>query len=115
MLLGSPGDVAMFDVESVQSFVLLALGLSALGMQVYALVDGLRARPERFVAAGKQTKQVWVIILIVSVAIGFVSFRYPLNLFSLIAVVAAAVYLVDVRPAVRGAGGGRSGGPYGPW
>jgi hypothetical protein len=110
MLLGSP------DVAAMQSLVLQALGLLSLGIQVYALVDVLRAKPGGFVAAGKQTKRIWVAILGVSVALGFVSINAPLNIFNLIAVVAAAVYLVDVRPAVRGTGGsGGGGGPYGPW
>jgi hypothetical protein len=54
----------------------------------------------------------------VAAAIGFVSLLNPLNIFNLIAFVAAAVYLVDVRPALRqvsGRGGGSQSGPYGPW
>ena len=41
----------------------------------------------------------------------------PLGLFGLAAVVAASVYLADVRPAVKdaGRGGSRNMGPYGPW
>ena len=40
-----------------------------------------------------------------------------LGLFGLAAVVAASVYLADVRPAVKdaGRGGSRNMGPYGPW
>jgi hypothetical protein len=40
-----------------------------------------------------------------------------LGLFGLAAVVAASVYLADVRPAVKdaGRGGSRNTGPYGPW
>jgi hypothetical protein len=41
-----------------------------------------------------------------------------MNIFGLAAVVASAVYLVDVRPAVkqyRGRRPGTSEGPYGPW
>jgi hypothetical protein len=37
---------------------------------------------------------------------------------SIVAVVASAVYLTDVRPAVRqlrGRGGSGRSGPYGPW
>jgi hypothetical protein len=40
----------------------------------------------------------------------------PISMVSILAVVGAAVYLTDVRPAlnqVRGRGG--SSGPYGPW
>jgi hypothetical protein len=106
-------------VGSAQSLVMLVLGVLAFGTQVVALVDALRHRPDAFVAASKQTKQRWLIILAVAAAIGFVSLLGPLNIFNLIAFVAAAVYLVDVRPALRqitGRGGGHTqSGPYGPW
>ena len=106
---------------SAQAFVFLALGVLAFIAQIVALVDALRHRPDAFVAAGKQTKQRWTIILGVAAAIGFVSFNgvilSPLNLLNIIAFVGAAVYLVDVRPALKqvtGRGGSQSG-PYGRW
>jgi hypothetical protein len=106
-------------VGSAQSLVMLVLGVLAFGTQVVALIDATRHRADAFVAASKQTKQRWLIILAVAAAIGFVSLLSPLNIFNLIAFVAAAVYLVDVRPALRqvtGRGGGRTqSGPYGPW
>jgi hypothetical protein len=110
-------------IGSAQYLVFLALGVLAFIAQIVALVDALRHRPDAFVAAGKQTKQRWTIILGVAAAIGFISFNgfilSPLNFLNLIAFVAAAVYLVDVRPALRqvtGKGGGRTqSGPYGPW
>ncbi len=106
-------------IATLQGLIMLALGLLAFGLQVFALVDAIRQRAGAFVAAGKQTKQRWLIFLGVATAIGFVSLGSalggPLNIFNLIAVVAAAVYLTDVRPAVRGMTGGRGSGPYGPW
>jgi hypothetical protein len=106
-------------VGSAQSLVMLVLGVLAFVAQVVAIVDAARHRADAFVAASKQTKQRWLIILGVAAAIGFVSLLNPLNIFNLIAFVAAAVYLVDVRPALRqitGRGGGSTqSGPYGPW
>jgi Ca2+/Na+ antiporter len=106
-------------VGSAQSLVMLVLGVLAFIAQIVAIADAVRHRPDAFVAASKQTKQRWLIILGVAAAIGFVSLLNPLNIFNLIAFVAAAVYLVDVRPALRqvsGRGGGSSSsGPYGPW
>jgi hypothetical protein len=76
-----------------------------------ALVDVL-FRPEgAFVAAGKQTKIVWILLMVVGLFI------------LLVGVIAAIVYFVDVRPAVKSSGGGRgrrgggssSDGPYGPY
>ncbi len=111
----------MFGLTSAQSVVFLLLGVAAFVVQVVALVDCIRRRADAFVAAGKQTKQRWLIILGVATAIGFVSFNglflSPVGFLNLIAFVAAAVYLVDVRPALRQVGGrgGGTAGPYGPW
>lgn len=105
---------------TAQGVVTLLLGLAAFAMEVFALVDALRHRPDAFVAAGKRTKQFWTIILGVGVLLGFVSIGSGLTFsIGLIAVVAAAIYLADVRPALRqvsGRGGGSQRmGPYGPW
>lgn len=108
----------MFGLNSAQSVVFLGLGLAAFAVQVVALVDCIRRRADAFAAAGKMTKNRWLIILGVAVLIGFISFNTsPLGFLNLIAFVAAAVYLVDVRPALRQVGGRGSGssGPYGPW
>lgn len=103
----------------VQQWVGIALGALALGIQVWALVDALLTRGDAFVAAGKRTKGFWLAITGVAAAIGLVHFYQPFGMFNLIAIVAAAVYLTDVRPAVaqiRGRGRSRgSRGPYGPW
>ncbi|MBK7272084.1 MAG: DUF2516 family protein [Actinomycetales bacterium] len=103
------------SISSVQGVVVLVLGLAALGAEVFALLDALRHRPDAFVAAGKRTKNFWLLVLGVATAVGFVS--NVLSMFGVIAFVAAAVYLADVRPALKqvsGRGGGRQG-PYGPW
>lgn len=106
------------QLDSAQDVVFLLLGIGALITQVVALVDCIRRRADAFVAAGKMTKTRWLVILGIAVAIGFVSFtRNPLGFLNIIAFVAAAVYLVDVKPAVgqmQGRGGGNAG-PYGPW
>ena len=54
-----------------------------------------------YVAAGKLTKPGWAAILGLSVFV-IVVFQSPLSFLGLPAVIAAIVYLVDVRPAVRG-------------
>ena len=103
------------SISSVQGVVVLVLGRAALGAEVFALLDALRHRPDAFVAAGKRTKNFWLLVLGVATAVGFVS--NVLSMFGVIAFVAAAVYLADVRPALKqvsGRGGGRQG-PYGPW
>ena len=67
---------------SVQSGIVLLLGLVALVAEVFALVDAVRHRPDAFVAAGKRTKQFWTIVLVVAALLGFVSLRNASALFS---------------------------------
>ncbi|CAN7234944.1 DUF2516 family protein [Terrabacter sp. LjRoot27] len=91
-----------------QSVILLVLGVVALGCEVFAFVDALRHPENAYVAAGKRTRTFWLVLLGVALAIGFVTLFNPLSLFGLLAFVGAAVYLADVRPAlrqVRGIGG----------
>lgn len=104
---------------TAQGIITLLLGFAAFAAEVFALVDAVRHRPDAFVAAGKRTKQFWTIVLAVAVLLGFVSIGSQLTFsIGLIAVVAAGIYLADVRPALRQVSGGRGGqhmGPYGPW
>ncbi|HEY6797002.1 MAG TPA: DUF2516 family protein [Kineosporiaceae bacterium] len=114
----------MVGLGLLQNLVVMALAVLAFGLEVYALVDAARTRQDAFVAAGKQTKTLWLTVLGVGAALGFIALP-PYNilpiytLLPIAAVVAAAVYLTDVRPAVRqirgGGGSGRNAGPYGPW
>lgn len=107
-------------VDSAQMWVMLLLGLALLAMEVFALVDAVRHPAGSYTAAGKRTKGFWVAVLAVAALIGFVTFRSPLfggGIFTLVAVVAAGIYLADVRPALQSVGGRGRGnaGPYGPW
>lgn len=103
-----------------QSLLIVALSVASLALKGYALVDAVRVPGQSFPAAGKMTKPIWLGILGVAAAVEIALFPNPLFLVNLLGVVGAAVYLVDVRPAVRAIGGGRRGsatqdGPYGPW
>jgi Protein of unknown function (DUF2516) len=89
---------------------LLIISLAARIVTIAALIDVLFKRDTAFVAAGKQPKIVWILLLVVGL------------IFTFVGVIAAIVYFVDVRPAVRTSGGGRgrgggssSDGPYGPY
>jgi uncharacterized membrane protein YkvI len=74
----------------------LVIFFAILLVKVVALIDAIR-RPERaFVAMEKQTKQFWLIVLVLALLSTFVGFL------SLVGLVAALVYLVDVRPAITG-------------
>ena len=89
------------------SLLLLVLGYGALGLKVWALVDACTRPQPAYVAAGKLTKVAWVAILAAAVLLGGAD---VFGIFGLLGTVAAIVYLVDVRPAVREL---RRGGPYG--
>ena len=94
-----------------QTIVLYVLGAGALACEVYAFVDALRHPAGAYLAAGKRTRTFWLVLLGVAMALGVVTLA-SLNLFALLGFVAAAVYLADVRPAlrqVRGLGGRSNG------
>jgi Protein of unknown function (DUF2516) len=92
---------------------LFFISLAARVVILAALIDVLIRRDTAFVAAGKQTKIFWILVMVLGIFI------------SLVGLIAAIVYFVDVRPAVRAAGGGPGGGrgggtsssdgPYGPY
>lgn len=72
--------------------------VAAVVLGVWALVDTLRRPDQHFVAADKRTKGFWLAVnaagLLVVVLMGMSS------MFGLLGVVANAVYLADVRPAL---------------
>jgi hypothetical protein len=86
--------------------LLQALGLGALALKVWALADAIYRPGPAYAAAGKWSKPVWVAVLAVALVLGGGS---VLGLLGLVSLVAAIVYLVDVRPAVREL---RPGGPW---
>jgi Protein of unknown function (DUF2516) len=96
------------------------LSFAAFLLIVFAFIDSAIRPAQAYVAAGKQTKNLWMIILGVAAAAVFLLGGGIFSLFTIIGVIAAIVYMVDVRPAVREIGGrrgddGRHMGPYGPW
>ena len=88
-------------VYTLQYLILLVLAVGAFAVEVWALVDALRQPTAAFPAAGKLTKPAWVGITAVAAVLLYLM-HGPLSFLGLPAVVAAIVYLVDVRPAVRG-------------
>lgn len=108
----------------VERTIFLILAVVAVGLELWALIDCARHRANAFEATGKRTKGFWLALTGGAALIGVISLLSSgggifgtLGLFGLAAVVAASVYLADVRPAVKdaGRGGHRNMGPYGPW
>ncbi len=85
---------------TVPSLVYLVVYWACLGLGAFALIDAATRRSDAFVAADRQTKPVWLGILaggllaqIVFPALG----GSILGMLGLAGIVAAIVYLVDVR------------------
>jgi hypothetical protein len=105
-------------LSATTGLVFLVIGYVVLGVTLFALLDAALRREDAFRAAGKQQKAFWLIILTVAVA-----WEALLGWFSIVGalgVVAAIVYIVDARPAIRAVSRGRKRdnrkmGPYGPW
>jgi hypothetical protein len=105
----------------VTLFILLALGLVAWGIQLWALADSIRTPKEDFERVYKRTKGFWAGLTGISAVFGLFFVLSPglgfLMLIDLAGVTVAAIYLADVRPALQSIrrGGKKSQGPYGPW
>jgi hypothetical protein len=89
---------------------ILVITLAVTAVTIAAMIGVLTQPAAGFVAAEKQTKGLWIMILVLGAFVPIVG------------IVASIVYFVDVRPAVAAAGGGGPGGqkrsssdgPYGP-
>lgn len=85
--------------------MILFWGLVAL--RLWALIDCLTRKAAAFPAVDKLTKPAWAAMLLLGGVFGALLYPFnPISIFSLISVVIAAVYLADVRPAVREISGG---------
>ena len=85
-------------VVVVQGYVMLLVALGSLAVTIFAFVNSLLYSSEAYVAAGKLTKTTWCTILGFAVLLQLV----PIGLFivTIALLIAAFVYLADVRPAL---------------
>ena len=90
----------MSNAFSVQSGILTVTTLVIFVVQAWAFLDALSHRPDAFVAADKMTKKAWLVILGVALAAHMLIWS-PISLLNIIGTVAALVYMVDARPALR--------------
>nr|PZN47357.1 MAG: DUF2516 domain-containing protein [Actinomycetota bacterium] len=103
-------------IHSVLDIIFWLLSIGAFVLCVWALVHAIRTPARNFVIAGKLTKNVWLAILGFATLFSFAAAAMYLRAISILnvaAVIAAGVYLADVKPAVSEQG--RNEGPYGPW
>ncbi len=110
------------------NYFFLALAVVAFAVEAWAFVDAIMRPKAAFAAAaamsdnvvGRLTKPIWLIILGVAFVLGLYSAAYggATGFLSVLAFVAAAIYLAGIRPKVREytkRGSRSSSGPYGPW
>lgn len=64
--------------------------------KLFALVDCVRRKPYDFEMAGTLPKNIWLVILPLSIFIDIVV-RQPINILALLGTVAALVYLAQTR------------------
>ncbi|GAA5147664.1 hypothetical protein GCM10023340_20410 [Nocardioides marinquilinus] len=89
------GGLNVFEVEGI---VRLVIAFVILVIAIYAFINSLLWSAESYEAAGKLTKPAWTIILGLGVVLQLVPIG--LVLVNIIMLVAALVYLADVRPAL---------------
>jgi hypothetical protein len=88
------------DLFAVPALIQLVVSLGMFIAQAVAFLDALSHPKEAYVAGEKLTKQAWSLILGLALVAHMLIWS-PLNLFNLVGIVAAIVYLVDVRPTLR--------------
>jgi len=89
-----------YIVLDVERWVSLILWYLLLAVKAFAFGDAVVRSSPSYVAAEKQTKVIWLLILGVALALHILR-RSPIDLFNLVGTVAAFVYLADVRPILR--------------
>ena len=104
----------MYIVDRLFYWTDHVLAVGELLLWLWALGDCATRKSAAFPAAGKLTKPAWLAILVIATLFGyftaqpFGAFASPINgVIPLAATIGAAIYLADVRPAVREMSGGR--------
>jgi hypothetical protein len=90
----------VWELFVLQSWIALVTSLALFALKVFCLVDAAVRPAEAYLAADKSKKEFWLLILGVTLA-AHLAFQSPLSLLNLAGSIAALVYVLDVRPAVR--------------
>jgi len=99
---------AVFYVQ-VTGYVTLAILIVFLVIEIVAFVNCLTQRADAFPVVGSLSKNAWVAILGGSVLLTLLCTTLSgasISIFALAAITATAIYMLDVRPALREATNG---------
>ncbi len=91
---------SLLNPFAIESSILLVAALALFVLKALAFLDALSRSDQVFPAADKQTKKFWLLILGLFL-VEHLIFWQVIGLLSLIGTIAALVYVLDVRPAVR--------------
>lgn len=93
---------------TLQWGIVLILSVAAFVGAVWGVIDASRYSPQTFVNAGKQTKTVWVVLLVIAALVAFVSLPAPIGqgggiigFLGIAAVAVVGIYFAGVRPKLR--------------
>ena len=95
--------------DDVQLAIEVVVFLVTVVVTLWAFVHCLLQRSDGFPAIGTLPKGGWLALIGISLALSVLLFPGfgLINIFGMIAIAAACVYLLDIRPALRDATGGR--------
>lgn len=85
------------SVFALPGLILTAVSLAMFVIQGFAFVDATRHRPDAYPAIDRGNKTGWLIGLGLGVVAHMV-FWHPLSILNLVGIVAALIYVLDVRP-----------------
>jgi hypothetical protein len=90
--------------DPILFYIQLVILVAALVTEVVAFVSCLTQRPDAFQAISTLPKGMWLALLGGSMLVSLLlASPSPVGIFGMIALSAALVYLVDIRPALRDA------------
>ncbi|GAA2016728.1 MULTISPECIES: DUF2516 family protein [Nocardioides] len=90
----------MPNVTELELNFYLVVAFVILVVKIFTFVNALMFSGEAYEAAGKLTKPAWCLILGIGVAVNVLLLGSPISFLNLIFLIAALVYLADVRPAL---------------
>lgn len=107
-------------ISQIQGWLVLILSVAAFVLSLISFIHAAATKPNVFIAADKRTKVFWMMITGGATLLGFLSisdvFMRGGFLLLILPLVAAGIYLTDVRPALtqykkrpRGGQGGPNG------
>ncbi|MBF4162521.1 DUF2516 family protein [Nocardioides acrostichi] len=91
----------MLNTAAFDNGFYLVVGFALVVLKLFAFVDALLHSNPEYEAAGKLTKPAWCTILGIGLAVQLI-LGGLVDLLTLAFAIAAIVYIVDVRPAIRG-------------